>query len=146
MAKKYTFNATLFTRDLKVTLTCDELQYHEELNFTEEDEWQTIHPRGNLVFDVYLLTEGDGDWGLIVYRNFPNAPDTKEKAIQIVHLTIHDDSNEDEEEAQCIARTYEWICIYCGYMNLLYEWTEESHCCSCGRNNKIQEPEHAYRD
>lgn len=65
---------------------------------------------------------------------------------KVVTYIVNDDEPEDEEpeEADCIAREYEWICVGCGHMNIFYEWKEEAFCCDCGDHNNIGRPRQAY--
>lgn len=159
--KKLKFDVTLFTRDLLVNVTCDEKNFQCEIQFNSEDEWYSFM-MADVMYDIHLLfepaiDEQDSDgWEVSIYRcnrkfishsawkNLNWETDISESATQIVNLCIHDDGNEDDGgEADCIAREYEWHCVHCDGLNIIYEWREKAFCCECGESNKLAEPVHA---
>jgi hypothetical protein len=158
--KKYTFDVTLFEgllTDTRLNITCDELKLQTELVFESEDEWSSMFALRGKVFDVHLLKEEE-EWEVSIYSCFPEDPksnngilmgDYSEEGQHTVNLVIHKtsiDEGEDEEEelADCIVREYEWTCVHCQDINLIYEWTEDVYCGNCGKKNKLSLPEHAY--
>lgn len=101
--KKYTFNCTLFTRDLRLNVECPEHNFQKEVVFDAIDEWYSFSIFGKL-YDIHLLldtdSEGNDLWEVSIYKckwddikGF--VTDTSEEATQIVNLAIHD-TNIDE--------------------------------------------------